>query len=362
MLRIATIGTSLISDNFLEALAASERAEYVGTYSRDADRAASFTHAHGGSTPFTSIADIAASDEVDAVYIGSPNALHAPQALELIAGGKHLLVEKPFGSNEREARTMFDAAEQAGVVVLEAMRPLHDPAFHQVADAVRAAGRLRRASIRFGRYSSRYYDVLSGRQSNIFDCRMASGALMDMGVYCVEPMVYLFGEPDELHAVCAILDEKTREVTGGAIDGAGSVLARYPGMVAEISYTKITNDELGVQFESETETIHLDSISLPSHLTIHHRGKVERGDAKSKTTETGGSTEEIELPAAENTMVHELEDFITAVENARAGAGALEAQAGPFGTVAQFRDITLASLRVMDEIRRQNGIVFPADA
>ena len=362
MLRIATIGTSPITSDFIEAVAASPDAVFVGTLSRDAERARAFTSERAGTLPFTELETLAASDAVDAVYIGSPNALHAPQALACIAGGKHVLVEKSFASNEREARAVFDAAERAGVVALEAMRPLHDPAFVACRDAVAKVGRVRRASLHLGSYSSRYDELKAGRHTNIFDCAMASGALMDMGVYCVEPMVYLFGEPDELHAVCAILDEETREVTGGAIDGAGSVLARYPGMVAEISYTKITNDELGVQFESETETIHLDSISLPSHLTIHHRGKVERGDAKSKTTETGGSTEEIELPAAENTMVHELEDFITAVENARTGAGALEAQAGPFGTVAQFRDITLASLRVMDEIRRQNGIVFPADA
>lgn len=361
MLRIATIGTSSITDNLIEALNATDRAAFVGTLSRDADRAEGFTRSHGGTTPFTDLGELAASDAVDAVYVGSPNALHAPQALELVRRGKHVLVEKSFASNEAEARAVLDEARRAGVVALEAMRPLHDPAFHAVREALGRAGRLRRASIRFGKYSSRYDEVLAGRRTNIFDCRMASGALMDIGVYCIEPMVALFGIPDDVVASAALLDESTRELTSGAIDGAGSALASYPGAVVELAWSKVTNDDLGVQFETETETLSLDSISLPSHLTVRHRGKVSRGDAKSMRNEVGGSVEEIDLPHVPNTMAYELDDFIGAVEAVRAGADAVGAAAGPYGTVGSFQDLTLASLSIQDEIRRQCGIAFPAD-
>ena len=81
MIRIATIGTSPITQDLIEVLQANENGVFVGTLSRNAARAASFTEEHGGTHPFSSLEDLAASDEVDAVYVGSPNALHHDQAL-----------------------------------------------------------------------------------------------------------------------------------------------------------------------------------------------------------------------------------------------------------------------------------------
>ena len=197
MLRIATIGTSPITDNLIEVLNASSEARFVGTLSRDAERAAVFTRDHGGDTPFTRLEDLAASSDVDAVYIGSPNGLHATQALELIEHGKHVLVEKPLAQNATQAELLFDEAATHGVIAMEAMRSVHDPGMDVIAAAMERIGRVRRASLRFGKYSSRYDEVLAGKRTNIFDCAMASGALMDIGIYAVEPMVALFGTPVE---------------------------------------------------------------------------------------------------------------------------------------------------------------------
>ena len=362
MLRIATIGTSPITDNLIEVLNASNEARFVGTLSRNAERAAAFTRDHGGDTSFTRLEDLAASSDVDAVYIGSPNGLHAVQALELIAAGKHVLVEKPFAANKKTAQQVFDAAARAGVVAMEAMRPLHDPAFCQVRDAIGTLGRVRRASIRFGKYSSRYDEVLAGRRTNIFDCAMASGALMDIGIYVVEPMVALFGAPDDVVSGVVLLDEETRAITDGAIDGAGTAIARYPDKMVELAWSKITNDDLPVQIESEQATLELDSISIPTHMTIKRRGKAVRGDAKATRTDLGGSVEDIDLPRSNNTMEYELADFVHAVEAVRGGTPCAQAPAGPFGTIGDLMATTLAALELTDEIRRQAGIIFPFDA
>ena len=361
MIRIATIGTSLITDNLVEALNASERGEFVGTCSRDAERAWAFTQERGGAKPFTSIDEVAADPDVDAVYIGSPNALHAPQALALIAAGKHVMVEKSFASNEREAREVFAAAEAANVVVMEAMRPLHDPAYYQFKEALGRIGRIRRLTIRFGKYSSRYDDILAGRHTNIFDCQMASGGLMDMGVYSVEPLVDIMGAPERVLFAPVLLDEGTRELTNGAIDGAGIISCTYPGAAASLHYSKFTQDYASTQVEGERGTVTLDHISTPDHMRIDLLGKAVRGDAKNSKGTAAASTEEIDLPTTSNSMAYELADFISAVESARAGTPALEAPCGEHGDVAHFRDLTLATMAVMDEARRQAGIVFPAD-
>ena len=116
MLRIATIGTSMITDDFIQVVNANDQAAFVGTLSRDADRGAAFTTKHGGERNFTALDELASAADVDAVYIGSPNALHYEQALACIAGGKHVIVEKPFCATEAQALEVFRAAEAAGVV------------------------------------------------------------------------------------------------------------------------------------------------------------------------------------------------------------------------------------------------------
>ena len=359
MIRIATIGTSAISRGLISVLNANPHATYVGTLSRNEASAESFTREHGGTRPFTNLDELAASPDVDAVYIGSPNALHGTQALACIAGGKHVLVEKAFCANRAETASVFDAAEAAGVVALEAMRPAHDPAFWALRDALPQLGRLRRATLRFGKYSSRYDEILAGRRTNIFDCAMASGALMDIGVYAVEPMIALLGMPEHATCAAALLDESTRAITNGAIDGAGVITASYPGMVATAQYSKITNDLASSQLEGELGTLTVDSISTPGRARVDLRA-TKGGDAVGYSG-IDTAAHELELPHADNTMAYELDDFITAIEAVQAGTSALEAAAGPFGTVGHFRDLTLDTMALMDEARRQAGIVFPAD-
>lgn len=361
MIRIATIGTSGITACMLDALSNVEGAVFVGTLSRDRQRAAAFTSEHGGTIPFTSLGELAASDEVDAVYIGSPNALHQDQALACIAGGKHVIVEKPFCANRREAAEVFEAARDAGVVALEAMRPLHDPAFHAIKDTLPQIGAIRRATLRFGKYSSRYDEILAGRHTNIFDCAMASGSLMDIGVYCVEPLIELFGAPERIFATGALLSDETRDLTNGPIDGSGVILASYPNMAAVLAHSKTTNDLSDNQIEGELGTLTIKGISAPTAIRVDLRS-----DAARQTDSVGYSSaqtvgRDIDLPAFENTMQHELSDFVEAVEHVRAGGDCTEAPCGAFGTVAHFRDITLASLALMDEARDQMGVSFPAD-
>ena len=114
MLRIATIGTSMITDDFIQVVNANDQATFVGTLSRDADRGAAFTAEHGGERNFTALDELASADDVDAVYIGSPNALHHEQALACIAGGKHVIVEKPISATDAPALEDFRPAEAAG--------------------------------------------------------------------------------------------------------------------------------------------------------------------------------------------------------------------------------------------------------
>lgn len=344
----AVVGTSAIADSMVEVMAGVDGARYVGSVSRSGERASQVAARLGGSAPFASLEEALACTEVDAVYIASPNALHAAQALACIRAGRHVLVEKPLAASAREARQVFDEADAHGVIAMEAMRSVHDPGLDTIRAAIARIGRVRRASLRFGKYSSRYDEVLRGRQTNIFDARLATGALMDMGVYCVEAMVALFGAPRSIACAPVLIGDAETASTGGAIDGAGTILARYPDKVVELSYSKVSQDLLPCQIEGELGTVTFRGASIPSEGTVRLRARVASDAGYSAATSEADVVEELAFEPCANNMCYELEDFLAAVRG--------EADAGA------YRAFTLDALAVMDEARHQAGIVFPADA
>lgn len=359
MIGFATIGTSVITASFLEALALNRDCIFVGAYSRSPQNAHRVTAEHGGSTPFTSLEQILGDPRVDAVYIASPNALHHGQALRCIAAGKHVLIEKPVCSNEREAREVFEAARRAGAVALEAMRPLHDPAFWRMADALDDIGRIRRACLRFGKYSSRCEELKAGRRTNIFDCGLSTGALMDIGIYTVEPALALFGTPDRAACEAVYFDEALWPLTGGKLDGAGTILAGWPHMSATLEYSKITNDLQPCQFEGDAGTAIVDSIATPTSMRLELREGAAVDSAGYSRAKT--STKKVELDAGANTMEHEIADFCQAVIASGNAMDYMEIPAGPRRTLAQYQQISIEALALIDAMRAQTDIVFAAD-
>ena len=87
---------------------------------RDRARAEAFASKHKVATVHSSYDDLLADPSIDAIYNPLPNALHAEWTLKALAAGKHVLCEKPFTSNEAEARDVAAAAADSGLVVMEA--------------------------------------------------------------------------------------------------------------------------------------------------------------------------------------------------------------------------------------------------
>lgn len=347
--RFATIGTSGIAERFCEALAEAEGAELVGCYSRDVERAREFGERYGATRFFDSLDELAASADVDAVYVASPNGAHAAQALRMIAGGKHVLVEKALASNEREAREVFEAARAAGVVALEAMRNLHVPTFAAIERAVgEELGDVRLATLRFSKVTSRMARLRAGERLNVFDPALAGGALMDIGVYCVEPAVALFGRPEAVRslAVTAPVPGCAPDDPCSVIDLAGEAILGYGDKVVSLSYGKMSDDVLPSQVAGERATLLWDQTSCPVNPRVaehEDKGLIFRMEQ--------ASTRPIPVDVPANDMVCEIDDFVAAVRGEDAALAARE----------RFEQVTLDSLAVMDEIRRQVGVRFPAD-
>lgn len=267
MIRVATIGTSMITRRFAAAVGEVDGIELACVYSRDGERAAAFARELGVPASEASLERLFEAPGIDAVYVASPNTVHHRQALAAIRAGKHVLVEKPATTSAAHTAELVGAAREAQVVFLEAIRSLYDPGYVVIGELLPRLGRLRRASLRFHQRSPRYDRVLRGEQVNVFDPAMGGGALYDLGVYCVQSLVHLFGSPDRVLSALV-------PVASGA-DGAGAALALYPGLVADLSFSKITASPLPSAIEGELGTLLIDHLDDPRRLTLLPLGAAE---------------------------------------------------------------------------------------
>ena len=326
MIRFGVIGTNWITEKFLEAANELEDFCLTAVYSRTEEKAREFAKAHGALHIFTNIEEMAKSNTIDAVYIASPNSLHAAQAILCMNNGKHVLCEKPLASNTAEVQSMIDAAKKNNVLLMEAMKSTCIPSFLAIKESLNEIGPIRRYFANFCQYSSRYDEYKKGNILNAFNPAFSNGALMDIGVYCIAPLVHLFGEPLSIKAMGTVLES--------GVDGQGSIIMQYEHHEAVIMYSKITQSDLPNEIQGEDGRIVINKISSPSHVYISYRN---------------GEQKDLSIPQKENTMYYEAKEFIELIKSNQTESS--------INTFAR----SLAVTKIMDEVRQQIGIVFPAD-
>lgn len=324
-IRFATIGSNFIVDSFLRGAAHEERFEYAAVYSRNEDRAREFAQRYGVDKIYTSLESLACDKDIDAVYIASPNVCHASQAIMMMEYGKNVLCEKPLAPSYAEVLSMVETARRHGVTLLEAMKTTLLPNFFAVRDALPKIGKVRRFFAQFCQYSSRYDSFREGILLNAFNPEMKGGALLDLGVYGVAPLVHLFGMPTKVQSsetelstqaglyVGARLPSETGSVpeaglhsqsvasasprldAGNGIDGQGTLLLTYPEMEGVIMYSKISDSSLPSEIQGEEGRIIIDKLSQMTNPHIEYRD---------------GCSENISVPTIEDNMYYEIREFI----------------------------------------------------
>lgn len=349
--RIATIGTSLIAERFLEALSQVPQATHQAVYSRSLEQAQRFAQRSGAPLCFDSLEELAAEPSVDAVYIASPNMLHIPQAQLMIDHGKHVLIEKSLAPNYGLAADLFQqAAQTPGLLVMEAMRSLYTPGFEALEQALERVGELQHAHFTYAKVTSRIGAFRRGEQVNIFDSALAAGALMDLGVYTVEPAVYLFGKPHNVTAHATVVEAPS--VAGlrkRPIDVAGTAVLEYEGYTVVLTYGKTYTSSLRNQICGTQGTLHFAEIGCPHDI---HFVPTTEGAMVFRAHEAQQVEELLPVEEPEFDMACELTCFCQAIQ------GDVNAQAH----ITKANQASLDALAVMDEIRKQAGIVFPVDA
>jgi predicted dehydrogenase len=333
--RFGVVGTNFITDWVIAGARQDERFELAAVCSRKQETADAFAAKHQIPHTFTSLEEMAKSPLVDAVYIASPNFLHAEQSILCMKHGKHVLCEKPFASNAREAGEMIAASRTYNVTLMEAMKPTLTPNFLSVRENLGRLGIVRRYFSSYCQYSSRYDKFKEGIVLNAFKPELSNGAMMDIGIYTVYPMVVLFGRPDKIDASGIVL-------SSGA-DGQGAVNFEYNGMNATVLYSKIANSSLPTEIQGEDGNMTLDRINIISKVTYTPRLAAASG--KGPVAEP----QDISAVTDRDEYYYEVAEFIDLVLSGRRESA------------INSHEHSLITLEIIDEVRRQLGIVYPAD-
>lgn len=291
MLRFGTVGTSAIMRLMQRAMAQVDGVECRAVYSRDAERGRAFADSVGVAAVCTDYDALLAREDIDAVYIASPNRFHTEQACLAMRAGKHVIVEKPAAVTGAEVRQMLDVARENGVFFFEAITTLFMPKYLQCRSLLPQLGAIQSAELCYAQYSSKYDAYLRGENPNIFNPAMQAGALNDMGVYCVHMAVDQFGMPEGVRYV--------PELGENGIDLAGELTLRYPKLTVRIVTAKNANLGSGCRVTGERGFFAED-------------GPIN--DFGSCNAVLDGVEVEIDAAHADNRMVYELARFRDAIE------------------------------------------------
>lgn len=262
-MKFCTIGTSWITEAFIEAAHRSGKAQLVAVYSRKSESAQAFANKYGEVSAFTNIQEMLADDNSDFVYIASPNILHPDHIKLAIRSGKHVFCEKPMVFTDKQWQEIAQLSKKHQVFVFEGFRHLFSPNYERLKEALTSVGTIRSAMLQYMQYSSRYDKYKDGAEPNVFSQKFAGGALMDLGVYPLSMAVDLFGQPINATYHPVLLEN--------GIDGSGTMVLTYEGFVVTLLTSKITNAFMKSEIHGEEGTLMIDAIAPISQIQFYDR-------------------------------------------------------------------------------------------
>jgi D-xylose 1-dehydrogenase (NADP+, D-xylono-1,5-lactone-forming) len=220
--RWGILSTANINRHVIPAARATDKVELIAVASRDQARAEAYAREWEIERAYGSYEELLEDPDVDAVYISLPNSMHIEWSIRSLEAGKHVLCEKPLDRRPEDVERAFDAADNAGRLLMEAFMYRHNPQTHQLVELVRggAIGKLR---VIRSAFSFSVHDPENVRLRPELD----GGSLMDVGCYCVSGSRLLAGEPTAVHGDAYVGETGTDWVFAGILRFPEDVTALF---------------------------------------------------------------------------------------------------------------------------------------
>lgn len=325
-MKIGTIGTGFIVHNILDGVAITEGIECEAVYSRSYEKGKALADKYGVQKVYTKLTDMLEDEQVEFVYVASPNSLHYEQAKLALEYGKHVICEKPFVTSLEKTKTLIRLAEERKLLLIDAVPPSFLPNWFALQRELPKIGRIRLVMSNFSQYSSRYDAVLAGEKPNVFSLEFAGGCLQDINFYNLYFNIALFGKPEK-----AVYYPNMRP---GYADTSGVLMLRYPDFLSTNVGAKDCKGINYMQFEGEKGYIYVEEGTA--------------GFEKLKVVTKDGE-EEINLQEPVSRWLYEVRGL---------------AQIGTHRDFEECRrrlKVTLDVMEVLEKARKEAGIVFPCD-
>ena len=361
--RWGILGTGTIAHSFAEGLRAVPDARLVGIGSRTHATAASFAARFGIPHAYGSYRELAEAENIDVIYIATPNIRHREDCLLCIDAGKAVLCEKPFAMNAVDAQEIVDRARGRGVFFMEAMWMRFIPLI-QKAKEILWRGDIGTPCLLLADFG---YPIDRNPKNRFLDPNLGGGSLLDRGIYPLSLAWFLFGAPVEIAGQAAI------GPTG--VDEQSVVLLRYKdGLQAVLTSTMnacttnratIIGENGQIEIDApffRTERIRVTKFSIPMARPGRDRSPTAAADSQLIRVLRGVKRSAFRMVGRRPGQVvysSRLDGNGFNYEAAEVGRclreGALES------SVMEGAE-SIAIIKAMDTLRGQWGIVYPNDS
>lgn len=319
--KVGILAAGGIARRMAAAASRLDKTELCAVGSRSLEKAEAFARDTGAQKAYGSYEELLADPQVELVYVATPHSHHYQWAKAALEAGKHVLVEKAFTENARQAEEVLRLSEERGLFCGEALKPPFMPgaAFLRGLEASGEIGRITGVQAQIGFNA---WDI-----QRLYDPALAGGALLDMGVYALAFATQVLGSGvEEFTAQVDMAD------TG--VDRQETILLRYPGgKLASLYVSAVGSASTGGRVYGTGGYVVVSDL-------FHYR-KILVYDGESRLVR------DAVFPVDFEGFELELAEAADAIRTGRC----------EFAPVTHAE--TLRIMRLMDEIRRRVGFTYP---
>lgn len=322
-IRWGIVGPGGIARKFAKAIKNVEGATLYAVASRSEEKGKKFAQEFDIPKVFCGYEEMAASCEVDAVYIATPHPFHKPCAEFFLNAKKHVLCEKPMCINAYQAEKLKEIAKANDVFLMEAMWTRFLPAVNEAKRIAQSGeiGEIRGISADF------CYSIQYEEDPKIYEKDMAGGSLLDVGVYCLHFAKHIMGEEPET------IISQSYNIDG--VDGHIAMMLKYKnGAIATLSSAIAARKPASGYIYGSQGYIYLPNFYGANELYVSS-GLEDRNDRH------------ISKPALGEGFEEEIYEACNCIRNGKTESDVVSL------------DETIGILRQMDYIRKENSISYP---
>lgn len=323
-IRWGIVGPGKIARKFARDLLLFEDAQIFAVASRNLERAEQFAAMYQIPKAFGSYRDLFRSSEVDIVYIATPHNFHKDLAIEAMRSGKHVLCEKPLGINSAEVKELVEISMQCKVFLMEGLWSRFNPSIQKVKQMV-DGGQIGDVVHLYADFA--FYALDKGEDSRLLNPKLASGSVLDIGIYPIFLSYLILGMPLDIHAFSNFHKNGTELQT--------SILFKYSNALS-VLYSGLTG----------TSTMEAKISGSGGELSIHPRWHEANGFSIRK----GNRTKKHDLPTWGNGLAHEIEEVHKCLKENR------------IESTLWTHQNSLDLMFLMDEVRIKTGAKSPFEA